>query len=86
MRSHDDENPPAEDLRPSSFIRAWARFPMGELIAWFPQSIVPELITTDAVASGCSRRAVCHERRMSYLRCATVREMKEGPSSSVIRS
>src|SRR5262249_48533600 len=31
-------------------------------------------------------RVVCHERRMSYLRCATVREMKEGPSSSVIRS
>src|SRR5262245_22014985 len=29
---------------------------------------------------------VCHERRMSYLRRATVREMKEGPSSSVIRS
>ena len=31
-------------------------------------------------------RVVCHERRMSYLRRATVREMKEGPSSSVIRS
>jgi len=29
---------------------------------------------------------VCHERRMSYLRRATVREMKEGRSSSVIRS
>src|SRR5215831_6581255 len=29
---------------------------------------------------------VCHERRMSYQRRATVREMKEGPSSSVIRS
>ena len=28
---------------------------------------------------------VCHERRRSYLRRATVREMKEGPSSSVIR-
>src|SRR6266481_4183320 len=30
--------------------------------------------------------AVCHERRMSCVRRATVREMKEGPSSSVIRS
>jgi len=29
---------------------------------------------------------VCHERRMSCVRRATVREMKEGPSSSVIRS
>ena len=26
---------------------------------------------------------MCHERRRSYLRRATVREMKEGPSSSV---
>jgi hypothetical protein len=32
------------------------------------------------------RWVVCHERRLSYLRRATVREMKEGPSSSVIRS
>ena len=31
------------------------------------------------------RRVVCHERRMSCVRRATVREMKEGPSSSVIR-
>ncbi len=31
-------------------------------------------------------RVVCHERRMSCVRRATVREMKEGPSSSVIRS
>ena len=29
---------------------------------------------------------VCHERRMSCVRRATVREIKEGPSSSVIRS
>ena len=29
---------------------------------------------------------VCHERREGHLRRATVREMKEGPSSSVIRS
>jgi hypothetical protein len=29
---------------------------------------------------------VCNERRVSCLRRATVREMKEGPSSSVIRS
>ena len=29
---------------------------------------------------------VCHERRMGCLRRATVREMKEGPSGSAIRS
>ena len=31
-------------------------------------------------------RVVCHERRMGCMRRAAVREMKEGPSSSVIRS
>jgi hypothetical protein len=31
-------------------------------------------------------RVVCHERRREYRRCATVREMKEGPSGSAIRS
>ena len=30
--------------------------------------------------------AVCHEYRRSKRRCATVREMKEGPSGSAIRS
>jgi uncharacterized protein (DUF1330 family) len=30
-------------------------------------------------------RALCHEHRRSTRRCATVREMKEGPSSSIIR-
>jgi hypothetical protein len=34
----------------------------------------------------CLERVVCHERRMSDLRRVTVREMKEGPSNSVIRS
>ena len=29
---------------------------------------------------------VCHEYRRSKRRCATVREMKEGPSGSAIRS
>ena len=37
-------------------------------------------------ASRCPSWVVCHERRMDCLRRATVREMKEGPSSSVIRS
>jgi hypothetical protein len=32
------------------------------------------------------QRVVCHERRREYRRCATVREMKEGPSGSAIRS
>jgi len=31
-------------------------------------------------------RVVCHEYRRSKRRCATVREMKEGPSGSAIRS
>src|SRR5262252_5566994 len=30
--------------------------------------------------------AVCHEHRRSTRRCVTVREMKEGPSGSAIRS
>jgi uncharacterized protein (TIGR00369 family) len=30
-------------------------------------------------------RALCHEHRRSTRRCATVREMKEGPSRSAIR-
>src|SRR5882672_3838624 len=33
----------------------------------------------------CPSRVVCHERRHEYRRCATVREMKEGPSGSAIR-
>jgi hypothetical protein len=32
------------------------------------------------------KRVVCHEHRHEYWRCATVREMKEGPSGSAIRS
>src|SRR5260370_1029742 len=35
--------------------------------------------------SGCSGRVLCHEYRRSKRRCATVREMKEGPSKSAIR-
>src|ERR1700681_4691018 len=31
-------------------------------------------------------RVVCHEHRRSKWRCVTVREMKEGPSGSAIRS
>jgi hypothetical protein len=34
----------------------------------------------------CPKGVVCHERRMSCVRRATVREMKEDPSSSVIRN
>ena len=34
----------------------------------------------------CPLMAVCHEYRRSKRRCATVREMKEGPSGSAIRS
>ena len=33
----------------------------------------------------CPELAVCHEYRRSKRRCATVREMKEGPSGSVVR-
>ena len=34
----------------------------------------------------CPSWVVCHEYRRSKRRCATVREMKEGPSGSAIRS
>src|SRR5438552_1668247 len=34
----------------------------------------------------CPLWVVCHEHRHEYWRRATVREMKEGPSGSVIRS
>jgi hypothetical protein len=34
----------------------------------------------------CRLRVLCHEHRRSTWRCATVLEMKEGPSDSVIRS
>jgi len=33
-----------------------------------------------------SKGALCHEHRRSTRRCATVLEMKEGPSGSAIRS
>ncbi len=35
---------------------------------------------------GCPQRVVCHERNRSKRLRATVREMKEGPSGSAIRS
>ena len=34
----------------------------------------------------CLQGVVCHERGRSKRLCATVREMKEGPSGSAIRS
>jgi hypothetical protein len=34
----------------------------------------------------CPRWVVCHEHRRSKRRCVTIREMKEGPSGSAIRS
>ncbi len=37
-------------------------------------------------ADECPLMALCHEYRQSKRRCATVREMKEGPSGSAIRS
>ena len=36
--------------------------------------------------TSCPIWVVCHEHRRSKRRCATVREMKEGPSGSAIRS
>src|ERR1700746_933095 len=40
----------------------------------------------DSVGREGLQWVVCHEHRREYRRCATVREMKEDPSSSVIRS
>jgi hypothetical protein len=39
-----------------------------------------------ALNGGSPLRVVCHEHRRSTRGCATVREMKEGPSGSAIRS
>ena len=39
-----------------------------------------------AVTTDVGLGVVCHEHRHGYWRCATVREMKEGPSGSAIRS
>ena len=37
-------------------------------------------------ARACPLRVLCHEHHRSKRRCGTVREMKEGPSGSAIRS
>src|SRR6516162_4970625 len=51
-----------------------------------PSIISPELETRNESAMELPLWVVCHERRVSCLRRATIREMKEGPSSSGIRS
>ncbi len=55
--------------------------------AWQPDtSVSPEDIGVERLKLGSPLVAVCHEYRRSKRRCATVREMKEGPSGSAIRS
>jgi hypothetical protein len=48
----------------------------------FPARTVAEFIAYLKANPG---RVLCHEYRRSKRRCATIREMKEGPSSSAIR-
>src|SRR6266536_2889595 len=45
---------------------------------------IPDSGANAGVAGG-PPRGLCHEHRPSTRQCATVREMKEGPSSSAIR-
>jgi hypothetical protein len=58
---------------------------VAALAAAFEAFDIPE---TGTAIDGTERGtcAVCHEYRHEYWRCATVREMKEGPSGSAIRS
>ena len=44
------------------------------------------LIEQCSCETECLFRVLCHEHHRSTRRCATVREMKEGPSGSAIRS
>ena len=47
----------------------------------------PDAVRSSMKAVAAHRpRVLCHEYRRSKRRCATVREMKEGPSGSAIRS
>ena len=62
------------------------RIPTNRKPAPWPPTVGSETDEVRREAVKCPSWVVCHERRMSYLRRATVREMKEGPSSSVIRS
>src|SRR5258708_22755362 len=58
---------------------------LGDATTLWPAAYPP----IAAVSGGCRRRqswALCHELRLySLRRSATIREMKEGPSSSTIR-
>ena len=54
----------------------------------FPRGLAPRLAADRPTAAGRTQRpfrVVCHEHRREHRRCATVREMKEGPSGSAIR-
>jgi hypothetical protein len=62
---------------------AWSRF-LLQLIELGERVVA--LMRTTQRRGECLNRVVCHERRRSTRLRATVREMKEGPSGSVIRS
>ena len=51
----------------------------------FPSKCHPERARLSPLAAR-PLMVLCHEYRRSKRRCATVREMKEGPSGSAIRS
>jgi integrase len=66
------------------YLRAMGRGP-GQCL--FPGRRGPdEHLTTRQYARLVSEWVLCHEHRRSTRRCATVLEMKEGPSGSAIRS
>ena len=62
--------------------------PMATALNMIPAAIAAGLGELGKHGSMINRRfgVVCHEHRRSTRRCATIREMKEGPSGSAIRS
>jgi hypothetical protein len=88
-------------LRPKLYLPYRELQALAVLSNHLLKSVVREICTLRSVGTGGGRPppvtrcsgcnspgllGVCHERRVSCLRRATVREMKEGPSSSGIRS
>src|SRR5262245_39437378 len=56
-----------------------------QLMTLYPQAIQQSGVEFLPIEIPGPRRVVCHEHRQSKRRCATVREMKEGPSRSAVR-
>jgi hypothetical protein len=80
-----EDIPPPEAQTPE----ALAAYHKAEIEKWWPSlrrraSRLNNIIRLLLIGE-CLFLALCHEYRRSKRRCVTVREMKEGPSSSAIR-